>query len=306
LRLHGEFSKAAAPECCALLAALNIEFNTAARCFVEMKPDKSPPKQGTSVSIESLTIEFVRREISARAANNPNDRPFGSLTLYWYLMIHDPKWLDEHFPPKFHRPFPSVLEDRAKILRILENTFLRPSERHRKLLKSIPGLRARLRDQEWLGEQLDELLRDRISREQTQSENLRHCRVVSIEEALQRLVRDEQGRPRRINTATLTGVTCLSQIQIGNLIRSTPHLKDAISAANADRLRRVLLWAARQLHAEGHHLSAFSICTRAETRCTKDAVLLCEAIITELGATGVRTLQGQQPLYRPLFLGCEF
>jgi hypothetical protein len=281
LRLQGEYSKAAAPECCALLAALDVDFDTATRSFVETNMDIGPAKRIKPASRESLTVKAVRREIRNKAATNPNYYPCSDLIPYWYLRIYDTEWLWEQFPFLTQKPFQSVSEDRTSITEILRSSSLQPSERHRKMSKSIPGLRARLRDQEWLREQLDAAARERISNEQDHSERLRDIRAVSIEEAVKKLARDEGRRPRRIVPAMLTGITCLSHIQIAFIIRSTPHLKKAIATVNAERYRRILLWAARQLHTEGHPLVPTSICMRADVRGTKKAILLSKAIIAE-------------------------
>jgi hypothetical protein len=140
-------------------------------------------------------------------------------------MIRNPKWINDHFPAKTQRPLPSVLDDRTKLSRILRNTSMRPSERHRKLLKSLPYIRARLRDQKWLREQLDPVARERTRNEQGHIEHLRDSRAVSIEEAAQKLAKDEGRRPRRIVPAMLTGLTGLSHSQIASVIRSSPDME---------------------------------------------------------------------------------
>jgi hypothetical protein len=277
LRLHSALCEASAPDYCALLTALNIDFNTATLGFVKMTSSTSSAEIWTQVSVESLSVESARCEVTARVANR---RRWKKLASYWYLRIYDPKWLKEQFPRAILRPFLSIAEDRKKILGILKSTSLLPLARTHKISKSLSGIRAKLRDQEWLRDKLDEQ-RERIRKEEARSEHLRDIRVASIEEALQRLLRGEGRAPRKIGPAVLTRESGLSHSQIERVIRSSPHLTSLILAANADRRRQVLVWGARQLQAEGHPLSVSSICKRAGINHSKGAGL-ARAIIAEL------------------------
>jgi hypothetical protein len=86
--------------------------------------------------------------------------------------------------------------------------------------------------------------------------------VAALEKALSQMLEEEQ-RPIRIFATTLGAMAGLSDSQAGDIIRAYAPLREGILQANEDKIRRQLLWAARQLHLEGGRLSKKQIGKRA-------------------------------------------
>jgi hypothetical protein len=277
-RLRSRLSCCTAPECCALMTALGIEFSAATRGFVTLNNVPKYAQEVSSIPLESLTIESARRIIEEKAIRYPNYHPSRHVVPYWFLRIHDSKWFKQKFPRTDASSIPSILDDRNEILRIQKDTSLRPSQKESKMIPL--SLRARIRDPNWYRKQDGRSDSSRISNTIARMGNSLNTRVVRVGEALRRLLAEE-ARPRRIGRNELAAMSGLSCSQLTRVVLSCPDLRASISNVNADKNRRLLLWAARQLQTEGHPLSSKTIGKRAGLPIDRKTNALIRTIIAE-------------------------
>jgi hypothetical protein len=128
-RLRNRICGGSAPECCALMTALGIEFSSAARGFIALKSVPHRDLKQSVVPLETLTVESARREIEERMIRHPDTNPSNHVGPYWFLRINDDGWLRQRFPNSKQSSMPSVLDDRRELLRLRTDTSLRPSQR---------------------------------------------------------------------------------------------------------------------------------------------------------------------------------
>lgn len=251
-----------APECCAILAALGINLTQAKRGFLQMASVDTKMTVRSKLSSRSLTIDDARQEILHRVNAYPNSPVSEHRRLYWFLQINDPQWLQTQFPNVLIQQIPSTYHDRRKIIGILKDHRISAGIRKRKIENSSAGVRARLRDQEWLSRQFD-LLLNNIKKKASLAVQARYARRASdIADALHVILKNEN-KPKRVCATDLAARLGLSQLQVSKTIAMHPQLRRDIEIANRDKNRRLLLWAARQLQSEGCNLSASKIRLRA-------------------------------------------
>lgn len=260
--LRSYLSKAQAPECCALLVALDVDIEDAVRGFKNRAGDDNSYIKRPRLDSGAMNVGLARTEIARRVLATPHKSVAAHVRLYWFLRIYDADWLGKQFPQLRTNPLPSVNDDRRQIECILGDKNL-PSKQRLELIRvgSI-GIRARLRDESWVRGQLKELQDEKRMRTQQRRSSARADCATAIMNALQLLLRDE-GRPTRIFYTMLAAKVGLTHSQVTTVIQSHPSLRDAIAAANKDKPRRQLLWAAQQLAADGVALSSKKIYRRA-------------------------------------------
>lgn len=260
LRLRGYFGMAAAPECCALLVALGVNFDMFAeglqRSICSVRQISATPIR---IPACSWTIDLARLEILRRVAAYTGRPPSAHKILYWFLRINDAQWLVRQFPTILVRRMPSITEDRRKIKQIVNDSNMSACSRQRKITNISAGMRAQIRDQLWFDKRLNQLQDEQRKQANTIHQDINEQRATMMENALQTLLRVE-GRPTRIFASTLAAAAGLTHTQASVVIRAHPQLRNTIAAANNDKPRRQLLWAARQLLAGGHALTAYNIC----------------------------------------------
>lgn len=254
LRFRRFLKSGSAPECCALMIALDITYENALAGFMansvaevsrESRESRLYPKNA------AMTVEGARAAICRAQQLNSNGSISSNRRVYWFLQIYDPTWLLENFPRKRKPPLPTVTKDRLSLVELLALLVEKPlNEVIIKAKASSPGIRASFRDKKWFDEQTNGLRRHSAAKRSATNGAVLFARATSLQEALTRLLAAED-RPIRIFASTLGAQVGLSDTQAVYSVKSSPQLREAIAAANADKLRRQLLWAARQLSQAG-------------------------------------------------------
>ncbi len=281
-RLRNRICSGSAPESCALMTALGIEFSSAARGLIALKSAPHSDLKQSTVPLETMTVESARREIEERMIRYPDWNPSNHVGPYWFLRINDNEWLRQRFPNSKQSSMPSVLDDRKEILRLRVDTSLRQSQRDGRMTSL--SLRARIRDLEWYREH------DARSKRSQRGGGARHngeilqTRTVIIHKALQDLLADEK-RPRRIGRNELATMSGLSCSQVANVVLSCADLERSIAEVNADKNRRLLRWAILQLFAEGKPITTKIICRRAGLPTVGGVNSIISEICKELAVT---------------------
>lgn len=259
--LRFDFSSAAAPESCALMVALGLRFADALPEIV-----KSPMDWrfdiGKRVSIHSWDVQRAKDELLRRIARHPGKPPARHGRPYWFLRLNAPEWFYSAFPATWSHAFPSIEQDRLEIRRMATNAGIDITRRRTRIRHCAAGLRASFRDMKWFQEQLAKLRCDLLCKSDQLRGAALQLRVDSLKSALDEILRSEQ-RPVRIDSRVLGKAAGLSHAQASQAIRDTPALQMAMVAANQDKYRRQVLWAARQVHAANQMPSLKAILRRA-------------------------------------------
>lgn len=256
---------AKAPECCALLAALRLDFHGVTKAL-RVKPTSSARSRLPKFTLtDETTVEDVRSDLLQRLSRRMRKHS-ALMWQYWFLRIMDADWVAQQFPYTSRTKLPTISEDRKKI----KSFFAKQIELARagKLASQNDRpacLRARVRDVDWLSQQRALFERGRRIARKMSRDGVHSSRVKTVEEAIAMLLAREE-RPKVINSRALTNSTGLSMPQIFEVIRHHPPLQRALTEANDDVSRRQLHWAANQLLSEGKHLSLSSMARRASIR----------------------------------------
>lgn len=247
-------SMGSAPEFCALLAALDVDLDIAIAGFTAVGEERlnrlDLPKAKTGI----MMVANVRLAI-CRAHKLYPERAISTFRRpYWYLRLYDAAWLHAQFPKILMAPIPTIDEDRVELKEILSS--VDPSSPNVFFLARArnAGIRAKYRDEKWFDEQLAVSKQQMAVKRSVANNVLFLERAVSIHRALERTLSTE-ARPIRITASSLGALVGLSGRQVGSTLKSAPELREAIAAANADKLRRQLLWAAQQLINTGGRLT---------------------------------------------------
>ena len=289
LHFHRDITIAAAPDCCALLAALDISFAVAKEGFSGTMP--SCPAVPNLLVCQGDSLDDAKRylldQFKKRGKLEGGRRP------YWKVRFRDPDWLYQYFersPPQV----PSRTQDRASINLILHNGRISIAERRAKIRVMAAGIRAQIRDGDWFRSRLSALdLKKRQSLDVQKKRRLRE-RVRVIERAIETLIAEE-AKPRRIDAVVVAGLVGLSHSQVAAAIRSSPSLQKSIARANETKVRRQLMLAARQCLNEGIPLAHSRIARSAGLPTTRENIALIEEILDELYATGVPRYEWKLP-----------
>lgn len=278
--LRGYFGMAAAPECCALLVSLGIDFDL----FMQGLPKTTSDEYDTSIirfPSYLWTVDSARLEIVRRVAAYPHRPPSGHKMLYWFLRIHDAQWLTSKFPTLLEKRIPFISEDRRKLKAIANDKDLPASIRQKNIKHISAGMRALIRDRQWLHDRLSQLQAEQKRQADAMHQDTSEQHASAITDALQKLL-NEEGRPTRIYTNTLASMIGLTYTQVASIIRTHPQLRETIAAANNDKHRRQLKWAVRQLLSPGHPLSVYEICRLARLPRSAKTTTLIQEIIAEM------------------------
>jgi hypothetical protein len=146
LRFKGNLSMASAPECCALLVALGVDFDSAISGFREnasggiIYNPRPPPVEGVmTVHNSRLFLLQAKGKYRLRPASAHRRH-------YWYLRLNDPEWLFSQFPESINNSIPSIASDRVEVAGLLHHAPQTGSWRRAKAKDSAAGLRAQFRD----------------------------------------------------------------------------------------------------------------------------------------------------------------
>lgn len=284
LKLRMNFSTSRAPECCALMAALNLDFASAIPEFIKASSEWRLDNR-YRVSSNSWDAQRSKDEILRRSAKYPGRPPSTHRSPYWFLRLNDPDWLYQTFPTALSDPIPSIEQDRRDIQSRIENATTDFLKLRLVINESTAGLRAFFRDRQWLQDRLSLLQSKRKCTADALSTRAKQGRVNALWIALAHMLKSEQ-RPIRIYATSLGAAVGLSHSQAGSVIRASPELKSAIVAANTDKHRRQVLWAAQQLQKQGGPLSLKAI--------LKQASLPTRAVNFEFARAAVARIQSEK------------
>ena len=142
-------------------------------------------------------------------------------------------------------------------------------------------MRARMRDIKWYGDNRDKFISSRQSEARTQLASVRSSLAVKVAEAISEILKNEI-RPRKIIVQSLSSMVGISDFQVRHLIKSNLHPRTVFSAANADMVRRRLLWAARLIQSEGRRLYATEILNLSGLTIDSNRIALAKRIIVQL------------------------
>ncbi|WP_408601721.1 TniQ family protein [Paraburkholderia heleia] len=169
------------PACCALLAALGIEFKAAARAAPRITPAVATALSPLKVA---PSVQRARETLSEMKNRSPERDPSKFGIHYWRVRVYDPGWLEQHFPSRKRRRLPSVTHDRAAIRHHLARLSATTPVNYALMLvrHSSAALRARVRDLAWL-EQLSDDTRRGISVDKNRRRSERLNPPVSVDVA---------------------------------------------------------------------------------------------------------------------------
>ncbi|WP_188130774.1 TniQ family protein [Paraburkholderia panacisoli] len=151
LPLSHHFSQLRAPDCCALLAAMDVSLSVAQRSAANMEEVRREREDcGRPRTVPS--VENARETMMARARHCPGQRASADSLNYWVLRLLDADWLRQQFPQSRFTLVPSVRSDRDWISRsaTVGTTDGRTrTYRWRLIAQSVAGRRAAVRDSTW-------------------------------------------------------------------------------------------------------------------------------------------------------------
>ena len=243
-------SASSAPECCGLLAALDIGVQAAIVGFREAKAQDENLGRQPAIRTGTMTIEKSRVAMIRASQLYPSRPVLAARRHFWYLMLNDREWLREHFPGSGKAGIPTIREDRRAFLMKLEQTGIPFGKANFSARQSAAGFRASFRDKNWFDQQNE---RGRIKSANVRtnvSVSVLMDRALSMENALEEILSSED-RPTRIYASTLCPLVGLTPIQARNTINSVSDLAEAITKANEGMRRRRMMWAAKQLRLSG-------------------------------------------------------
>ncbi|MGF6605795.1 hypothetical protein OKW45_000695 [Paraburkholderia sp. WSM4175] len=221
LPLSHRFSQLRAPDCCALLAAMDISFSVAQRSAAT-KDEVQREREDCGRPRAVPSVENARGAMLARARNCPGERASANSQNYWVLRLLDADWLRRQFPQTRFTPVPSVQADRDRISRSATagaTDDRTRTYRWRLIAQSVAGRRAAVRDCTWFEKQrceyfnlrADSLVRPRdqtaLPRPLTSTTALaHHARVLRV--ALKATLHDGSRVPVTVaRLAALAGIT---------------------------------------------------------------------------------------------------
>lgn len=252
-RTSTRWSQITAQDCATLLAAMDIEFSDAAAGFsnVAMSDIESVErKRVTRIPIESLTVERAREELLLlRSVNSKITPSMDCPQLYWCLRLYDPQWLLRHFPNMRPGQIPTIANDRKYVLKVIESGAPTTKMLLARAFRCGAGIRAKLRDSAWVREQLSKIKEDRDVVKFDNTNSIKQRQKTIVLRAITRIV-ERKDRPVRISAPGLAKATGLTASQVRSLLSGYPYVAKEVAAANADVLRRLLLWAIRDLEAK--------------------------------------------------------
>lgn len=266
------FSMARSPDLCALMVALDLSFRQASRELTHRAFSSPPLKKERRKWFGATLSPKVARHDMLNFMASRGGPPARHKVIYWYLKLFDRDWLDKNFvvhPVEI----PSVAADRAYLRQVLAQGSI--SKIREKFRNTPAGIRASLRDQSWLADRLSELNAQAKESQTKQHGEGSASRSSLLQSALQRVLATEHW-PVRINGPLLGQMVGLSGGQAQVAIRRDPELRQAIEAANQNKTERQIIFATRQLYAEGHPISLKQILRRARVPSRRENFQMAE------------------------------
>lgn len=268
---------AGAADYCALLAALDIDIATAVKGIRSIQMKNTSDLRAEKPRGGVMSIAQAREAMLNHIVSHPT-QPISRLRLqYWYLRLNDSEWLRARRVngQDFRDKVPSIAADREKIMEIFRSPPSRPGSVRMIARTSPSGIRAVFRDEKWFRRQCEIFRQESAMNRAHARDGFSQHGASELLSALRETLLSED-RPNRIFASTLAAKAGLRPSQAAVIIRTTPALRTAIIAANDDKLRRQVLWAAVHLHASGVRLSKKQLGKKAgvPTAHVSDAVML--------------------------------
>lgn len=264
----------AAPQFCAMLVAMDLDFESSVRELSRpvadgqwrtgCKPRSRTPLDDAKEILRQCVATFGRQALARRRR------------AYWRVRLLDPGWLEQYTLAKVP-PSPSIASDRAN-LRATARKGKQAKQLRQDLAMSAPGLRAHCRDEAWFNAFISKfrvshtLMRTarRAARRKEQAERFGSLIEAELSTA---------GRPQRLKAWTLGALMGLTLTQAQDLVRATPTLRKSLDEANRTVTYRQILWAASELVGEGMPLSGNAIAARARVPRTRENNLLVNQVL---------------------------
>lgn len=293
-RLSARWAQIAAPHCAAILAAMKIDFIDAmlqfkaiARSAIQQK-EKPDPLELTR--LESLTVESARKEMQQIASIHPDTKLSAICPEhYWYLKLYDDKWLRGNFPGKRLGRIPTIKEDREAILKRMERCAPNSRMLPNWVFDCSFGIRARLRDEKWMRYQHKKLIERYNEIKRNKRVSIRNRQIDIVSRVIEQIV-GRKDRPLRISAPELAKITGITPIQIRTLLAEHPSLAKEIDAANKDKLRRLFMWAIRELEDRKEPYFKSDILLHASRRSDAETRSVLNALLATMPADSVTHL----------------
>ncbi|WP_232451423.1 hypothetical protein [Burkholderia ubonensis] len=271
-------------DCCAILAALDIQLKDFL-CSVA-----SHASQGNYLSVPRptsihLTIQEARTILKEKDTSTPGKfNSFSGFRWYWILRIYDGEWLQSQRPVSMRHwkyKLPLLLDDRLRIEQHLLTTGDTVDAWDR-VLRTSAGLRASIRDGDWLNTIRNRILSKKKKDKSTPSKRLQE-RASRLFEAFQ-TISHTFGCPRAIYLPELAKLTNLTLGQARITLSRHPELGSAIRAANQNLKQKQLQWALDQLILESTTVTTSKVITKANLWRSRSIKALAEVIIATRAA----------------------
>ena len=260
VQLRNTFRHALAHECCALLAALNLDLDMLHAQVA--KTAGTPDSRPVSFS-ERMTVERIRERLIEKVRVRPGCRPSQCGREYWYLRLYDASWLVRQWPSVIRlkkTQMPTIADDRRTIEQFLRQHRQLVAAIWANLLNTPAGIRARLRDRPWLENQHTKWKRPLRTDRQTPTRAMHH--LVLLVEAVRNLSSNSV-RPRAIRRPTLAAHANLTISQVNVALSYCPSLSTVIRTFNRHRRLRSLEWAVNQLAEQGKSVTVSTVVNRS-------------------------------------------
>ena len=231
-----------APECCAVLAALDIDIDTATAGFSAANVENAHRSLVPKAFIGVMTVEKSRLALIKQSNKIPARSPSAERKHYWFLVLNDLAWLRERFPLNNIPHVPSILEDREDIARTLVSTKGTQGKIWTAVRVSTAGTRAAFRDTEWFKNEHQISQQGRTVFKSEVKSAVIIERAATLQRVLDEAVQSLE-RPSHIYWSRLGARVGLTLRQVGEVLTLVPELTIAIKVANQGKVRRQVLWA---------------------------------------------------------------
>ncbi|WP_341318479.1 hypothetical protein WN982_25940 [Paraburkholderia sp. IMGN_8] len=274
-------------QCCALLAALNIEFETASQCSSKFKVRAAVSKnRKNSLSSAAPSVSNSRAFLLQRASENRwiSSGDNGALH-YWNVRLRDSSWLRRHFPHSHAFPAaPTVNADRASIRQLLKRPYASRGTKTdliKPAIRSRAGVRARIRDSIWLSdycaklsqnacldERRQEVEQPGPSSARTNAKRYQTAQTAVIRDALRSALAAD-GFPAAISYAELGNRARLSVAMIKVTLKFDHELSQQVRSARLALPQRRVVWAVQELRSMNRTPSTSAVMRLAHVKRSK-------------------------------------
>jgi hypothetical protein len=253
---HRNPSTYRAPDFCLILASLNMNFATASKNFIKAEKQTESSHKKKKLSGLPQSVEMAFTELSELRKKNSKGSLAQYKKLYWYLKLNNIDSLKCFLPNIEKLPIPTIESDRFKIQKLL-------SIKSKQVYTNAAAfVRATLRDNKWLEDQYK--YKNQVSYNKLNiARKEKNDRLIEKLNLILQEILDKEKRPVRITAIHLGSYIEFSASQIIELLKKYPEFYNRLKSINADKTRRQLVWAAKELKNEGIAISSKSIYRKA-------------------------------------------